>query len=99
MRPDTVGPTSPAAVLFLSAVGIGVGGNVGAASRLDYTVIGDPVNEAAQLTEAAKEVAGRLLASGATIESAGDDAADRRQVAELHLRGRSTPTRAYAPAP
>ena len=32
--------------------------------RYEYTVIGDPVNEAARLTELARAVPGRLVASG-----------------------------------
>ena len=52
-------------------VGVGVAcgrvwaGQVGAASRLEYTVIGDPVNEAARLTELAKDHPGRAVASEA----------------------------------
>ena len=45
-------------------------GQVGAAQRLEYTVIGDPVNEAARLTELAKDHPGRAVASEATVLAA-----------------------------
>jgi class 3 adenylate cyclase len=47
-----------------------IAGQIGAASRLEYTVIGDAMNEAARLTDLAKRVDGRILASGATVEAA-----------------------------
>ncbi len=50
------------------SAGAAVAGNIGAAERFEYTVIGDPVNEAARLTELAKEDGGRALASGAALE-------------------------------
>ena len=37
------------------AFGEAVAGNIGAESRFEYTVIGDPVNEAARLTDLAKD--------------------------------------------
>jgi adenylate cyclase len=40
-----------------------VAGNVGTESRHEYTVVGQPVNEAARLTEAAKRHPGRVLTS------------------------------------
>ena len=43
--------------------GTALAGNVGAEQRFEYTVIGDPVNEAARLTELAKEEDGHVLAS------------------------------------
>jgi adenylate cyclase len=55
------------------------------------------VNEAARLTEAAKEVPGSVLASGTATEGAGDEASRWELVAEPVLRGRRTPTKAFAP--
>ncbi|MGH2687024.1 MAG: adenylate/guanylate cyclase domain-containing protein, partial [Actinomycetota bacterium] len=60
-------------------------------------VIGDPVNEAARLTEAAKDHAGVTLASGAVVDLSGDEAAHWHPVADVQLRGRSAVTRAFAP--
>lgn len=80
-------------------VGVGVAcgpvwaGQVGAASRLEYTVIGDPVNEAARLTELAKDHPGRAVASEATVRAA--DPAERGhwvRDGEVELRGRDEPT-------
>jgi adenylate cyclase len=84
-------------------VGIGVSsgqavaGNVGAEERYEYTVVGDPVNEAARLTEAAKAVPERVLASEGTIRGAGPEASCWRPVGTLTLRGRTEPTEAFVP--
>ena len=42
-------------------------GEVGARNRLEYTLIGDAVSEAARLTELAKTDSGRVLASATTL--------------------------------
>ncbi|HTR70359.1 MAG TPA: adenylate/guanylate cyclase domain-containing protein [Mycobacteriales bacterium] len=79
--------------------GITVAGNVGAASRLEYTVIGDPVNEAARLAEIAKTLPGRVLASGDVIEAATGESAHWAIADEVRLRGRSSATSIYIPIP
>lgn len=76
------------------SAGTAVAGNIGAAQRFEYTVIGDPVNEAARLTELAKYRSSRLLASEAAVRCA--EPAERRHwrlQEEVTLRGRLQPTR------
>jgi adenylate cyclase len=80
------------------ASGTAVAGYVGAETRFEYTIVGDPVNEAARLSEAAKQRPERLLAGAATLERAGGAEAGRWTFdGEVVLRGRRAPTRLAVP--
>jgi adenylate cyclase len=80
------------------SAGRAVAGNVGALERFEYTVIGDPINEAARLCELAKQRPGRLLASEAAVSRAGSDERGRWTLREaVTLRGRVDQTRLATP--
>ena len=90
---------SPLAAGIGVSAGPVVAGNVGAAERFEYTVIGDPVNEAARLTEIAKQHELRLLASGRALGRASAEEARHWEVdGEVTLRGRGDPTLLAVPA-
>ncbi|WP_174552914.1 adenylate/guanylate cyclase domain-containing protein [Nocardia amamiensis] len=75
------------------SAGLAVAGNIGAANRFEYTVIGDPVNEASRLTELAKERPGRTLASGSALYFAEESEQEQWETGdEVQLRGRRRKT-------
>ena len=74
-------------------------GFVGAAERFEYTVIGDPVNEAARLADRAKNTPGRALCSAAVLGKADGDEQSRWDTSGSEiLRGRNLATDMFAPA-
>ena len=75
------------------ASGEAVAGNVGARERFEYTVIGEPVNEAARLCELAKSKPERLLASSDAVNNATEDERAHWTFGDtVTLRGHDEPT-------
>ncbi|QGU02998.1 Adenylate cyclase 2 [Corynebacterium kalinowskii] len=86
------------------ACGIGVAsghvvaGHIGGHDRFEYTVIGDAVNQAARLTELAKDAPGRVLTSVSTLRGANEAEQARWTVLKsVELRGRGELTQLARP--
>ena len=76
-----------------------VAGNVGTEERFEYTVIGRAVNEAARLTDLAKQRPGRVLASASAVRAGGDEQAHWVDRGRVGLRGQQAPTSIFEPDP
>ena len=75
------------------SAGKAIAGHIGSEKRLEYTVIGDPVNEAARLTELAKDEPGRVLGSARAVFLASHEEARNWEIGEgVELRGRGIET-------
>jgi adenylate cyclase len=71
-----------------------VAGNIGSARKVEYTVIGDPVNLAARLQELTAELGTDVLMSATTAQGAGE-VATLRSVGTIEVRGRAEPVEVF----
>ncbi|MGB1027595.1 MAG: adenylate/guanylate cyclase domain-containing protein [Rhodospirillaceae bacterium] len=78
--------------------GVMVLGTVGSHNRLIFTAHGDEVNIAARLEQLNKQYGSYILMSEGTAQMSGQFEA-MREMGEVVVRGRSTPTRVYSVGP
>jgi len=80
---------------FGLATGELVAGNVGSSRKLEYTVIGDPVNLAARLQELTTSLGAEILVSDRTAELA-RGVATFRSLGKVEVRGRAEHVEVFA---
>jgi adenylate cyclase len=79
--------------------GRAIAGTIGGGGRVDFTVIGDPVNTAARVEAATRQTGDDLLITDATRQLCNGDAATWIERPALELKGKAQHVRLYAPAP
>ena len=70
---------------------------MGGGGRVEFTVIGDPVNVAARLETATRDMDDRILVSESTRALMEDENIRLEPRGSLPLRGRSEPVNVYTP--
>ena len=80
---------------FGIATGELVAGNVGGRRKVEYTVIGDPVNLAARLQELTPSLGADVLLSGETARRA-SAVCEVRSLGLVEIRGRAEPVEVFA---
>jgi adenylate cyclase len=75
-----------------------VAGNVGGAGRLDFSVIGDPVNVAARVEAATRETGDTILLTADTKNRLERSTVALEERPTVPLKGKRTPVALYAPA-
>ena len=84
-------------------VGVGINsgrvvvGTIGGGGRVEFTVIGDPVNTASRVEEATRETGDDILITDATLRCLADAKAWVERPS-IHVRGKAEPVRIFAPA-
>jgi adenylate cyclase len=72
-------------------------GTIGGGGRLDFTVIGDPVNTAARVEAATRTTGDDVLITDATHRLLTRPHGDFDERPPVPLKGKSAPVRLYAP--
>ena len=74
-----------------------IAGTVGGGGRVDFTVIGDPVNTAARVEQLTREVDSDLLITGATHQALDGKREGWSELPEMELEGKREPVSVFAP--